>query len=81
MVVLASFLNHVVVDGITFTFGIMFVVFQQQFESSKAQTAMVGSLLAGWYLMSGEVCFMSCVHASQWWLLHPEKSICFFPLT
>ena len=53
LVVLASFLNHVVVDGIAFTFGVFFIEFQEHFQSTKAQTALVGSLLAGFYLISG----------------------------
>ncbi len=53
LVVLASFINHVVVDGIAFTFGVFFIEFQEHFKSTKAQTALVGSLLAGFYLISG----------------------------
>ena len=54
VVVFASFINHVIVDGVAFTFGIFYMEFMRHFESSKSQTALVGSLLAGFYLMAGK---------------------------
>ena len=57
VVVLASFINHVIVDGVAFTFGIFYMEFMRYFESSKSQTALVGSLLAGFYLMAGKLHF------------------------
>ena len=53
VVVFASFINHVIVDGITFTFGMFYMEFLDYFGASKGKTALVGSLLAGFYLMSG----------------------------
>ena len=55
VVVFASFLVHVIVDGITFTFGVFYMEFLEYFGESKGKTALVGSLLAGFYLMSGEL--------------------------
>ncbi len=53
VVVFASFVNHVVVDGITFTFGVFYMEFLEFFGESKGKTALVGSLLAGFYLLTG----------------------------
>jgi MFS family permease len=55
VVVFASFINHVIVDGITFTFGVFYIEFLEEYEESKGKTALVGSLLAGFYLMAGPV--------------------------
>ena len=55
VIVFASFLNHVVVDGITFTFGVFYLEFLDYFKASKSKTSLVGSLLAGFYLMSGKM--------------------------
>lgn len=54
VIVFASFINHVVVDGITFTFGVFYLEFLEFFKASKGKTSLVGSLLAGFYLMSGK---------------------------
>ena len=53
VIVFASFCVHVIVDGITFTFGVFYMEFLTAFGESKGKTALVGSLLAGFYLMSG----------------------------
>jgi len=54
IIVMASFFNHVIVDGIAYTFGVFYVEFLEQFKESKSKTSLVGSLLAGCYLFSGE---------------------------
>jgi len=53
IIVLASFMNHVIVDGFAFTFGVFMDDFTEYFGAGKAKTAMVGSLMAGCYLLSG----------------------------
>ena len=53
VVVFASFMNHVIVDGIAFTFGVFYVEFLEYFKESKGKTSLVGSLLAGCYLLIG----------------------------
>ena len=53
VIVVASFVNHVIVDGITFTFGIFSDEFREYFNASTGQTSLVGSLLAGCYLLAG----------------------------
>ena len=54
LIVLASFLNHVFVDGISFTFGVFYIQFLDHFQAGSGKTALVGSLLVGTYLMTGE---------------------------
>ena len=54
VIVFASFINHVIVDGIAFTFGVFYLEFLDFFGEGKGKTALVGSLLCGCYLMTGE---------------------------
>ena len=54
VIVFASFLNHVIVDGIAFTFGVFYVAFLDYFKESSNRTALVGSIMAGCYLLSGK---------------------------
>ena len=54
VIVFASFMNHIIVDGIAFTFGVFFNEFNEYFGESKGKTALVGALLSGCYLLSGE---------------------------
>jgi len=60
VIVFAAFMNHVIVDGIAFTFGVFFRSFLEQFEAGKAMTALAGSLMSGCYLLTGS----SCLHLS-----------------
>ena len=54
MVMIASFLSNVLVDGILYTFGVLFIDLTHSFpEASKAQISSVGSLLGGFYLIVG----------------------------
>ncbi|KAK8782394.1 hypothetical protein V5799_016265, partial [Amblyomma americanum] len=50
MIVAASFLCNMVVDGIAYTFGIFFPEFVDHFKAPKGTVAWVGSLLSGCYL-------------------------------
>lgn len=54
VIVLASFLCNLIVDGIAYTFGLFFNYFVNHFGASKGKTAMAGSLLSGCYLSAGE---------------------------
>merc|ERR1712136_334178 len=51
---------NVIVDGVCFSFGIFNVAFLEEYESSKAQMAWVGSLLAGFYLAMGPITSTLC---------------------
>ena len=53
IVVMASLLCNIIVDGVCFSFGIFYVEFLIYFEESKAKTAWVGSLVPGMYLGMG----------------------------
>ena len=54
MVVLASLMCNIIVDGVCFSFGICYVEFLDDFGESKAKTAFVGSLVPGMYLGAGK---------------------------
>jgi MCP family monocarboxylic acid transporter-like MFS transporter 14 len=53
IIVLASFANHIIVDGIAFTFGVFYEDFLEYFQAGSGKTALVGSLLSGFYLITG----------------------------
>lgn len=53
VIVAASFMCNVVVDGIIFSFGAFLPKIGEHFTVSKASVAMVGSLQTGFYLITG----------------------------
>ncbi len=55
VVVAASFLVNMVADGVTFSFGVLFVELQKEFDESKAATAGVVSLFHAVPLLSGPI--------------------------
>jgi hypothetical protein len=55
VVVFASFMCNMIVDGIAYTFGIFLGEFAAYFEESSSKVAWAGSLLSGVYLMAGPV--------------------------
>lgn len=54
MVVLASFIIHVIADGIVYSFGIFYIEFLHYYKGGKGETAWVGSLVPGVTLSVGE---------------------------
>ncbi|XP_034186520.1 monocarboxylate transporter 5-like isoform X1 [Osmia lignaria lignaria] len=54
-VVLASFLIHVIADGVTYSFGIFYLEFLYYFEEGKGTTAWIASILVGVTLCSGPI--------------------------
>lgn len=54
VIVAASFLCNLIVDGIAYTFGIFFGEFVRFYDAPKGKVAWVGSLLSGFYLSVGE---------------------------
>lgn len=54
MVVIASFLCSVIVDGIIFSFGVLLLEISRDLGQSKGTTAWVGSLQTGFYLIVGK---------------------------
>lgn len=55
VVVFASFMCNMIVDGIAYTFGVFLGEFVKFFGEGKGKTAWVGSLLSGMYLSAGPV--------------------------
>ncbi|XP_058802122.1 monocarboxylate transporter 3 isoform X2 [Phymastichus coffea] len=53
VVVAASFMCNLVVDGIMFSFGVFLSPLSQHFGVSKASVSLAGSLQTGFYLMAG----------------------------
>ncbi|KAF5301571.1 hypothetical protein FQR65_LT08876 [Abscondita terminalis] len=53
VVVVASFLSNMVVDGIVYAFGMFLADIGKEFNESTAYVSLVGSLLSGFYLMVG----------------------------
>lgn len=60
VIVLASFLCNLVVDGIAYTFGIFLPVLVEQFKVERGTVAWVGSLLTGMYLIVGPLVSALC---------------------
>lgn len=55
VVVFASFIVNLIADGITFSFGVIFVEFLNYFGEGKGKTAWIGSLFMAMPLLSGPV--------------------------
>ena len=53
MVVVATFVSNLIVDGVAYTFGIIMPELINYFGSSKGKTALVGSMVSGFYLIVG----------------------------
>lgn len=53
MIVFASFMCNMIVDGIAYTFGVFLGEFVTYFGEGKGKVAWVGSLLSGVYLSAG----------------------------
>ena len=53
VVVAASFLCNLIVDGIAYTFGVLLPALASHYQSDLTSTAWVGSLLCGVYMLSG----------------------------
>ena len=47
IVLLCAFCTYVIVDGVRFSFGILFVDLLETFKSGKSETAWVGSVQIG----------------------------------
>jgi MCP family monocarboxylic acid transporter-like MFS transporter 14 len=55
IIVIAAFVSNFLVDGIANAFGAFMASFETEFQTSKAATSVIGSLLIGSYLLSGPV--------------------------
>lgn len=54
VIVFASFMCNLIVDGIAYTFGVFLDDFVQHFGEGKGTVAWAGSLLSGMYLSVGK---------------------------
>lgn len=54
IILLASFLTNVIVDGVCFAFGIFYPELLEYFNESRAKTALIGSVLNGTYMIMGK---------------------------
>lgn len=55
VIVFASFVCNIIVDGVCFSFGIFYLEFLQHYGESKSKTSIVGSVLNGMYLSMGPI--------------------------
>ncbi|XP_045771762.1 monocarboxylate transporter 14-like [Maniola jurtina] len=55
IVVLSSFVISMIADGISFSFGLLYIEFLDEFQASKSTTAWIGSLFIAVPLLSGPV--------------------------
>lgn len=60
VIVFASFMCNMIVDGIAYTFGIFQPEITSHYDSTLSETAWVGSLLSGMYLSAGPVVSALC---------------------
>jgi len=54
VVTIASFFSNMIVDGVCYTFGLLYAELLEEFQAGRSKTALVGSLLVGTYLMIGQ---------------------------
>lgn len=55
MVVLASLVISMIADGVSFSFGLLYIEFLHEFNASKSKTAWIGSLFMAVPLLSGPI--------------------------
>ena len=55
VVVFASFMCNMILDGIAYIFGVLLTPLANHFETDKGTVSWVGSLLCGMYMLSGPV--------------------------
>ncbi|CAB3253075.1 unnamed protein product [Arctia plantaginis] len=55
VVVISSFIISMIADGISFSFGLLYIEFLEEFQASKSTTAWIGSLFIAVPLLSGPV--------------------------
>lgn len=61
VIVLSSFMNHFILDGISYAFGSFLPYYQEFFGSSVSETSALMSCLVGCYMLSGMLnCRLHC---------------------
>jgi len=71
-ILLSVFMNHVIVDGLMFSFGIFKIEFEDYFQKGAGQTSLVGSILSATALMTGDLLL---VNRNMLFLLHMTTSV------
>lgn len=61
VVVLSSFIIHVIVDGITYSFGVLFIALLDDFKGGKGESAWILSIFVGMTLGTGTVLCNACM--------------------
>lgn len=54
VIVMASLVCNMIVDGIGYSFGVFLMEFTDYFKETKSKVSLVGSLLCGIYLIAGK---------------------------
>lgn len=79
MVVFCSFMIHVIVDGITYSFGVLFIALLDDFQSGKGNTAWILSIFVGMTLGSGKyscTLYLSVLNDNQAnWEVSPHTGV------
>jgi len=60
VIVAVSFLCNFVIDGIAYSFGVLLPELQKDFNAGNGSIALVGSVLAGTYLLTGPLSAAAC---------------------
>jgi hypothetical protein len=55
VIVLCSFMCNIIVDGLGYSFGVLLPQWVEVFQETRETVSLVGSLLCGIYLCSGEI--------------------------
>ena len=79
VIVFASFMCNLIVDGIAYTFGLFFGIFTIHFATSKSKVALCGALLNGCYLGAGLHFVAILVECSFLKILKNFSGLFFFP--
>ena len=60
-VVVAAFVANLILDGVCYTFGVIMPQLLEHFRAGKGKTALVGSMLPGFYLIVGKPIMHGCL--------------------
>jgi len=60
IVVAASFLCNMVLDGIAYSFGVLLEPLEKEFKSGSASVSLVGGILAGMIMLTGPISAYGC---------------------
>lgn len=73
VIVFASFMCNMIVDGIAYTFGVFLGEFVTYFNEGKGKVAWVGSLLSGVYLSAGMLFPIFQLRLFYWFTKYPTQ--------